>query len=98
MQDAVCNSFGGAAAGQLCDCSTINITDCPPHGRDNLEFVQWVKRFWDQHFASDSYDAVARRKGAAVEIATIAPINRPTPVSQAAVGRGAGRRTPSGSM
>jgi len=64
--------------------------------QDNLEFVQWVKRFWDQHFASDSYDAVARRKGAAVEIATIAPINRPTPVNQAAVGRGAGRRTPSG--
>ena len=32
--------------------------------QDNLEFLQWVKRYWDQHFPGGDYDAVARRKGA----------------------------------
>lgn len=31
--------------------------------QDNLEFLQWTKRFWDQHFPGGDYDAVARRKG-----------------------------------
>ncbi|KAI9366400.1 calponin homology domain-containing protein [Pilaira anomala] len=31
--------------------------------QDNLEFMQWVKRFWDQNFPGGDYDAVGRRKG-----------------------------------
>ncbi|KAB8257743.1 calponin homology domain-containing protein [Aspergillus pseudonomiae] len=30
--------------------------------QDNLEFLQWTKRYWDQHFPGGDYDAVARRK------------------------------------
>ncbi|KAF2455935.1 hypothetical protein BDY21DRAFT_386790 [Lineolata rhizophorae] len=30
--------------------------------QDNLEFLQWSKRFWDQHFPGGDYDALARRK------------------------------------
>lgn len=31
--------------------------------QDNLEFLQWSKRYWDQYFPGGDYDAVARRKG-----------------------------------
>ncbi|KAL3479265.1 calponin homology domain-containing protein [Aspergillus californicus] len=30
--------------------------------QDNLEFLQWVKKYWDQHYPGGDYDAVARRK------------------------------------
>jgi RP/EB family microtubule-associated protein len=30
--------------------------------QDNLEFLQWTKRYWDQYFPGGEYDAVARRK------------------------------------
>lgn len=30
--------------------------------QDNLEFLQWTKRYWDQHYPGGDYDAVARRK------------------------------------
>ena len=30
--------------------------------QDNLEFLQWTKRFWDQYFPGGEYDAIARRK------------------------------------
>ena len=33
--------------------------------QDNLEFLQWTKRFWDQYFPGGEYDAIARRKGQA---------------------------------
>ncbi|MBE3044709.1 hypothetical protein IMZ48_19535 [Candidatus Bathyarchaeota archaeon] len=33
--------------------------------QDNLEFLQWVKRYWDMNFPDQDYDAVARRKGGA---------------------------------
>lgn len=29
--------------------------------QDNLEFVQWAKRFWDQYYPGGDYDALARR-------------------------------------
>lgn len=32
--------------------------------QDNLEFLQWTKKFWDQYYPGGDYDAVARRKGA----------------------------------
>ncbi|KAI7871315.1 calponin homology domain-containing protein [Spinellus fusiger] len=31
--------------------------------QDNLEFMQWVKRFWDQNFPGGAYEASQRRKG-----------------------------------
>lgn len=33
--------------------------------QDNLEFLQFVKQYWDQHFPGHEYDPVARRKGQA---------------------------------
>lgn len=31
--------------------------------QDNLEFLQWTKKFWDLNFPDHEYDAVSRRKG-----------------------------------
>jgi RP/EB family microtubule-associated protein len=33
--------------------------------QDNLEFLQWFKRYWDANFSGEAYDPVARRKGQA---------------------------------
>ncbi len=32
--------------------------------QDNLEMLQWIKRYYDLHAKGDFYDAIARRKGA----------------------------------
>ena len=34
--------------------------------QDNLDFLQWTKRFWDQYYPGGDYDAVSRRKGGAL--------------------------------
>ncbi|KAF3928983.1 hypothetical protein ABW19_dt0203912 [Dactylella cylindrospora] len=34
--------------------------------QDNLEFLQWMKRYWDQNFPGGEYDPVSRRKGQGV--------------------------------
>ncbi|KAL8771993.1 MAG: hypothetical protein Q9209_002658 [Squamulea sp. 1 TL-2023] len=57
--------------------------------QDNLEFLQWTKRFWDQYFPGGEYDAVARRKGAGVSAAAPAPA--PVTTSRTS-GAGAARR------
>lgn len=31
--------------------------------QDNLEFLQWLKRYWDQNFSGEHYDAEGRRGG-----------------------------------
>src|SRR5690349_19581554 len=33
--------------------------------QDNLEFTQWLKKYWDSYFPGGAYDAVGRRGGAA---------------------------------
>ncbi|KAK5125492.1 hypothetical protein LTR85_000603 [Meristemomyces frigidus] len=33
--------------------------------QDNLEFLQWTKRYWDQYYPGGDYDALGRRKGQA---------------------------------
>jgi len=33
--------------------------------QDNLEFLQWIKKYWDSYFPGGGYDAVARRGTAA---------------------------------
>ncbi|GJN67651.1 calponin-like actin-binding protein [Purpureocillium lilacinum] len=42
--------------------------------QDNLEFLQWTKKFWDLNFPDHDYDAVARRKGGALPSSAKAPI------------------------
>jgi len=32
--------------------------------QDNLEVLQWIKRYYDLHNNGQEYDALARRKGA----------------------------------
>lgn len=54
--------------------------------QDNLEFLQWTKRFWDLNFPDHDYDAVSRRKGGGIASST-APITR-APVSTGAARRG----------
>ncbi|CED82373.1 Microtubule-binding protein involved in cell cycle control [Phaffia rhodozyma] len=46
--------------------------------QDNLEFLQWLRRFHDQSFGGGHYDAAGRRKGdvPALQTSTSAPISR----------------------
>ena len=41
--------------------------------QDNLEFLQWSKKYWDQYFPGTEYDAVARRKASGAPPAASAP-------------------------
>ncbi|KAG0055877.1 hypothetical protein BGZ83_007166 [Gryganskiella cystojenkinii] len=50
--------------------------------QDNLEFLQWIKKFWDQNFSQDGYDAVARR-GSGNEPNAAANRSASTPVRRA---------------
>ena len=38
--------------------------------QDNLEFLQWTKRHWDQYYPGHDYDAVGRRKASGAPVAT----------------------------
>lgn len=53
--------------------------------QDNLEFLQWTKRYWDQYFPGHDYDAVARRKGSG------APAPAPARTPRTSTGAGARR-------
>lgn len=44
--------------------------------QDNLEFLQWSKRYWDQYFPGGDYDAVARRRSSGAPPPTSAPTSR----------------------
>jgi RP/EB family microtubule-associated protein len=48
--------------------------------QDNLEFLQFTKRYWDQYYPGGEYDAVGRRK------ASGAPSSAPAPPRAAAAG------------
>ncbi|ATZ54572.1 Bcbim1 [Botrytis cinerea B05.10] len=54
--------------------------------QDNLEFLQWTKRYWDQYFPGGEYDAVARRRAAG------GPGAAPSAAPRASAGSGAARR------
>lgn len=60
--------------------------------QDNLEFLQWTKKFWDLNFPDHDYDAVARRKGAPLGAAGGAP----RAAAAAPARRAGGGTTPSG--
>ena len=55
--------------------------------QDNLEFLQWTKRFWDQYYPGGEYDALARRKASGGGAA-----GAPPPASVRTSGAGAVRR------
>lgn len=44
--------------------------------QDNLEFLQWTKRYWDQYFPGHDYDAVGRRKASGAPPASGASSSR----------------------
>lgn len=54
--------------------------------RDNLEFCQWFKKFWDEHFPGGEYDAAGRRAGAPGAAATTAASTGPTPRTSSSAG------------
>lgn len=54
--------------------------------QDNLEFLQWSKRYWDQYYPGGDYDALARRKGAGGAPAAAAPATVSSRTSGAGVG------------
>ena len=56
--------------------------------QDNLEFLQWSKRYWDQYYPGGDYDALARRKGSGGPTAA----STPAPTSARTSGAGAARR------
>jgi RP/EB family microtubule-associated protein len=65
--------------------------------QDNLEFLQWAKRFWDQNYSGQQYDAVARRKGQGGEPpATLAPVGPSTRVATSHSGGSASGSAPRG--
>lgn len=41
--------------------------------QDNLEFLQWTKRYWDQYYPGGDYDAPSRRKGVGAGAAPALP-------------------------
>ena len=49
--------------------------------QDNLEFLQWTKRYWDQHYPGLEYDPVARRKASGAPSAAGAGVRSTTPAS-----------------
>lgn len=51
--------------------------------QDNLELLQWTKRFWDQNFPGGDYDAVARRRASGAPPTT----SSTTPKTSAMAGR-----------
>lgn len=62
--------------------------------QDNLEFLQWSKRYWDQYYPGGDYDALARRKGAGGPSAGPPPAasSVSSRTSGAGAGAGAARR------
>ncbi|KAG9105092.1 hypothetical protein FRC07_009638 [Ceratobasidium sp. 392] len=65
--------------------------------QDNLEFLQWMKRYWLSNYGGHPYDAVARRRGAPTDTpATIAPLRSGPGLSASTSGGVKGRRTPLG--
>lgn len=55
--------------------------------QDNLEFLQWSKRYWDQYYPGGDYDALSRRPRNAVAPSTATPA-----AASRTTGAGAARR------
>ncbi|KAK6529181.1 hypothetical protein TWF281_008366 [Arthrobotrys megalospora] len=63
--------------------------------QDNLEFLQWMKRYWDANFPGGEYDAVARRKGQGMTAApaAAAPRSATAPKARGTTPQVTGQRT-----
>lgn len=54
--------------------------------QDNLEFLQWVKRYWDTYYqGGQRYDAVARRAAKGADLVAGAPAVGTAPVKKTSV-------------
>ncbi|KAF8263705.1 microtubule binding protein [Lactarius quietus] len=63
--------------------------------QDNLEFMQWMKRFWDTNYPGHQYDPVARRRGQPTDTpATLAPVTAARTVNTPGVSGRSGGKTP----
>ncbi|BGO88488.1 hypothetical protein NBRC10512_002998 [Rhodotorula toruloides] len=51
--------------------------------QDNLEFLQWLKRFWEMNFPGGEYDPVGRRGGAAAAARSAPTARAPLGTSRA---------------
>lgn len=47
--------------------------------QDNLEFCQWLKKFWDANWGGDEYDAIGRRGGQASDMSVNACLSDARP-------------------
>lgn len=52
--------------------------------QDNLAFLQWAKRYWDQYYPGGDYDAVARRRASGAPAPSAAPSSRTSGAGSAA--------------
>jgi len=66
--------------------------------QDNLEFLQWMKRFWDTNYPGHPYDPVARRRGQSTDTpSSLAPLaTRSTVNTPGVAGARSGGKTPVG--
>lgn len=62
--------------------------------QDNLEFLQWTKRYWDQHYPGGEYDPVARRKASGGPSAAASVTGGPRAPSAGSTRRIGGTTTP----
>ena len=94
MQNAVRQFYFGLSLGA----SKKSFSHAFPRRRDNLEFLQWMKRFWDTNYPGHPYDPVARRRGQATDAPTgLAPIASSRAVNTPGVpGSRSGGKTPIG--
>ena len=63
--------------------------------QDNLEFLQWSKKYWDQYYPGGDYDALARRKGTGAGAAPSLPPSSGR-LSSGGAGSAGGARRPVG--
>ena len=69
---------------------------CRAKPLDNLEFLQWIKRYFDLHYGGQDYNALDRRggKGAVTALKENDSGNRPAP--KAAAGKAGAQRVATG--
>ncbi|KAI9736621.1 MAG: hypothetical protein M1834_000825 [Cirrosporium novae-zelandiae] len=59
--------------------------------QDNLEFLQWTKKYWDQYYPGGEYDAMARRKGSGAPASSGGPRATSSAARRGATPSGGGR-------
>lgn len=62
--------------------------------QDNLEFLQWIKKFWDQNYPGTEYDPEGRRHGQGVAPPPLHGVSTARAGPGAALGSGGVTRSP----